>query len=211
MAPDTDRPFTDNHTLRAAKRLLARRAAARACVPRRSTSSAAKAATLLLLLVFLGCIAAPVALMTWQATHPTTVIAEGAAGTFESASSSAGGFFGPTLTTVRTSTGTVAVHGTFSALRGTALVAQSDNKHDRLRLCTTGTRTVCARADGDWPGTLTPTPQAGHAVNFVRHGLSSRRITDWLGLGTLPTFLVFAIWVATVGSQHQDDRDDEAT
>jgi hypothetical protein len=165
----------------------------------------------LLLLVFLGGIAAPVGLMIWQAIYPTTVIAERDAGRFESASSSAGGFFGPTLTTVQTSTGTVTVRATFSALRGNALVIRADNKHDRLRLCTVGTRAVCARVDGDWPGTLTPTPQARHAINFVRHGLSSRRITDWIGLGTLPTFLVFAIWVATVGSQHQDDRDDEAT
>ena len=209
MTPDTDRPFTDSRTLRAAKRLLARRATACASSP--APSRAGTTATILLLLVFLGGIAAPVGLMIWQAIYPTTVIAERDAGRFESASSSAGGFFGPTLTTVQTSTGTIAVRGTFSALRGTALVVQSDNKHDRLRLCTVGTRTVCARVDGDWPGTLTPTPQAGHAVNFVRHGLSSRRITDWLGLGTLPTFLVFAIWVATVGSQHQDDRDDEAT
>lgn len=208
MAPDTDRPFTESHTLRAARRLLARQAKVRASLL--APSSAAKVATLLLLLVFLGGIAAPVGLMIWQATHPITVIAEGTAGTFESASSSAGGL-GPTLSTVQTSTGTVTVMGTFSALRGNPLVIRADNQHDRLRLCTVGTRTVCARVDGDWPGTLTPTPQAGHAVNFVRHGLSSRRITDWLGLGTLPTFLVFAIWVATVGSQHQDDRDDEAT
>lgn len=161
MTPHTDRSITDSHTLRAARRLLARRATARASVPRRSTWSAAKIATLLLLVVFLGCIAAPVGLMVWQATHPTTVIAEGAAGRFDSASSSAGGFFGPTLTTVQTSTGTIIVIGTFSALRGNALVVQADNEHDRLRLCTVGTRTVCARVDGDWPGTLMPTPQAG--------------------------------------------------
>lgn len=209
MPPDTDHPFTDSRTLRAAKRLLARRATVCASSP--APSRAGTTATILLLLVFLGGIAAPVGFMIWQAIYPTRVIAERDAGRFESASSSAGGFFGPTLTTVQTSTGTVAVRGTFSALRGTALVVQSDNKHDRLRLCTTGTRTVCARADGDWPGTLMPTPQARHAINFVRHGLSSRRITDWLGLGTLPTFLVFAIWVATVGSQRQDGRDDEAT
>jgi hypothetical protein len=209
MTPDTDRPFTDSRTLRAAKRLLAYQAAAKASLP--SPSRAETVATILLLLVFLGGIVAPTGLIIWQSIHPTTVIAEGAAGRFEGASSSAGGFFGPTLTTVQTSTGTVAVRGTFSALRGAALVVQSDNKHDRLRLCTTGTRIVCARVDGDWPGTLTPTPQARHAINFVRHGLSSQRVTDWLGLGMLAMFLAFAIRVATAGSQHQGDGDDEAT
>lgn len=206
MTPDTDRPFTDSRTLRAAKRLLARRATACASLP--SPSLAETVAMLMLLLVFLGGIVAPVGFMIWQATHPTTVIAEGAAGTFESASSSAGGFFDPTLTTVQTNTGTVTVRNTFSALRGTALVVQSDNKHDRLRLCTTGTRTVCATLEGDWAGTLTPTPQARHAVNFVHHGLSSGNLDDWLALGMLGMFVAFAIAVATADRQDQGGDDD---
>ncbi|HEU0198704.1 MAG TPA: hypothetical protein VFQ88_16010 [Nevskiaceae bacterium] len=208
MTPDTDGPATDDSIMRAERQ--ANDAAARAPLPP-PPPPAAVVVLLLLVAAFLGGIVAPTVLMLWEAVHATTVIAEGSAGRFESASSSPGGFFSPTLTSVQTSTGTITVKGTFSALRGEPIIVTADNKHDSLRLCTMGARTVCATLDGGWAGTLMPTPRARHTVNFVRHGFSIHNLDQWLAFGMLATLAAFAIAVATAGRQDHDDGDADTT
>lgn len=169
---------------------------------------AALVAMLILLAVILGGLVVPGGLLIWESTHPNVVIASGPAGTFTSATSSPGGFFAPTLTSVQTSTGTVTVADTFSALRGSHLMIEERSKSDALRLCTTSKPQVCAPLAGAWGGALTPTAAAAYATLFARHGLSPDKVGQWLALGMMGSFMALVI-VGVLGAT-SDDPDDNA-
>lgn len=150
-------------------------------------------AVLLLLTAAVVGLIVPGALLIWEATQPSVVTATGSAGAFESATSSPGSFFAPTLTSVQTTAGTVTVTNTFSALRGSHLVVEAHNKSATLQLCVVGTSHVCAPLAGPWAGVLVPTPAAAHAIAFARHGLSTADLQRWLGLGVLATLMSLLI------------------
>lgn len=172
---------------------------------------AAAIATFVLLAAFLGGIVAPSAMMLWVGSHPTTVIAEGTVGTFESASSSPGGLFGPTLTSVQTSTGSIIVRDAFSALRNEPLIVTASNKQKRLQLCTVEPRPICATIEGHWAGRLMPTTPVRHTVNFVQHGFSTHNLDQWLALGMMITFAAVALTAATADRHDPDDHNDDPT
>lgn len=164
------------------------------------------AALLLTLAVLLGGVAVPSGILVWETTQPMTVINEGPAGTFDHATSSPGGFFTNTLTSVQTSLGSITVDGTFSALKGSHLVVRGYNKRDRLRLCTANGSVVCAPLEGAWAGPMAPTPDARRTFAFARHGLSPENLGRWLGLGILGSLA--AILAAAGIGLHADDEED---
>lgn len=98
-------------------------------------------------LVLLLGIAAPVALLVWQAATTTVAVRSGDAGTFNSAMTVQAGLFTSALTTVQTSEGSVTIRGTFSAPRGRALAVEDLNKTG-LHLCAVGDLETCLPLTG---------------------------------------------------------------
>ena len=139
-------------------------------------------------LVLLLGIAAPVALLIWQAAATTVAVRSGNAGTFVSATAVQGWFFTSALTTVQTSEGSVTVRGTFSAPRGRALAVEDLNKTG-LHLCAVGDLETCLPLAGHWVGTMTATPEAARAFDFEHHGLSNDNLGRWLMAGVIFTFI----------------------
>lgn len=156
------------------------------------------AVTMLLLLLF-G-ILTPIGAMVWQAFSPTGVIARGPVGNFVSASSSPGGFFAPTLTSIQTTSGTIIVVGSFSALRGSALVVEQTNKDDDMRLCVIDAPAICATVSGFWAYKLAPVPEAAQVFDFRKHGLSRDSLWRWLYFGTLAIVAAFIAIVIVVNN-----------
>lgn len=155
-------------------------------------------------------VAAPAALLIWEAASTTAIIVRGDAGSFLTSTSSPGGFFAPTITSVQTSAGSIAVIGTFSAPRGRALSIERTNKQG-LRLCVTGAPASCAELVGNWPGPVVTTTEAGSVFDFQRSGLTYGNLNLWLMVGLLLSFLTMVVAaVATepdagnVGSQDCD-------
>lgn len=148
------------------------------------------------LLVLLVGIAAPVALLVWQAAATTVAVRSGDAGTFVSATAVQGEFLAPALTTVQTSEGSVTVRGMFSAPRGRALAVEDLNKTG-LHLCAVGDLESCLPLAGHWAGTLTATPEAARAFDFEHHGLSTDNLQRWLMAGLILTFIALLSVVAT--------------
>lgn len=147
------------------------------------------------LLVLLIGVAAPVALLVWQAATMTVAVRSGNAGTFISATTVQGGFFTSALTTVQTSEGSVTVRGTFSAPRGRALAVEDLNKTG-LHLCAVGDLDTCLPLAGRWAGTLTATPEATKTFDFEHHGLSNDNLGRWLMAGVIFTFIALLGMVA---------------
>ena len=143
---------------------------------------------IVLLLVFLLGIAAPVALLIWQAATTTVAVRSGNAGTFVSATAVQGGFFTSALTTVQTSEGSVTVRGTFSAPRGRALAVEDLNKAGP-HLCAVSDLETCLPLAGQWAGTMTATPEAARTFDFEHHGLSNDNLGRWLMAGVIFTFI----------------------
>lgn len=140
------------------------------------------------LLVLLLGIAAPVALLIWQAVTTTVAVRSGDAGAFVSATAAQGGFFTSALTTVQTSEGSVVVQGTFSAPHGRALAVEDLNKTG-LHLCAVGDLDTCLPLAGHWAGPLTATPDAGRAFDFEHYGLSNDNLKRWMMAGVIVAFI----------------------
>lgn len=148
------------------------------------------------LLVLLLGIAAPIALLVWQATSTTVAVRSGNAGTFVSATAAQGGLLASALTTAQTSEGSVTVRGTFSAPRGRALAVEDLNKTG-LHLCAVGDLDTCLPLAGHWAGTLTATPGAARAFDFEHHGLSNDNLQRWLMAGLILAFIVLLSVIAS--------------
>lgn len=137
-------------------------------------------------------VAAPAALLIWEAASATATIVRGDAGDFLTSTSSPGGFFAPTITSVQTSAGSIAVVGTFSAPRGRTLSIERTNKQS-LRLCVAGAPASCAELVGNWPGPVVPTTKAGSVFDFQRSGLTYGNLNLWLMVGLLLSFLTMVV------------------
>lgn len=161
-------------------------------------------AWVVLLVVLVG-VATPVGLIIWEATSPSAAIQTSDAGAFVSSTSSPGGYFAPTLSSVQTTAGTITVVGTFSALRGSALAVQQMNKVTTLQLCIVEAPSSCAPLAGAWAGPMTPTPEAGHVVAFERYGLATGNLEAWIVFGVLALLIVGLSGIIALG-----DADDEA-
>jgi hypothetical protein len=127
---------------------------------------------------------------------------EARVGNFISADTAPGGFFAPTISTVRTSTASITVAGGFSTARGSGLVLE-DMSESGLHLCVSGARASCAPVVGEWSGVLHDTPAATRAFDFYGHGLTSQALGGWLVLGL---FMSIACLVA-IGARVSENSD----
>lgn len=151
----------------------------------------------LFLVILLG-VVAPICLWTWQAHAADAALRSADVGTFISAESSQGGFFAPTLTNVHTSSGSITVLGTFSALRGRPLSIEDLNKSGQ-HLCVAGAPASCVPLAGAWTGGLIPTSHATKVFNFYKYGLTSENFVGWLAMGSLLSVVALAMFGVAFG------------
>lgn len=138
------------------------------------------------LVVFAIGVVAPVAILILMALTPDTLLRTGAAGRFVSSTASAGGFMAPNISTVQTTTGSVAVYKTFSAPQNEMLVIRQSLK-DGLQLCAEGKPDTCTELTGSWAGDMKLVPHAHHLFAGLVTDLGSRIVSLWLVVGMLAT------------------------
>lgn len=148
------------------------------------------ALVLLALLAALVGIGAPAAILLWRAHAPTVVLQEGPAGNLVSARVETSFVISDTVTHLVTTLGDMTVHGAFSGPRGARLAFRRDNKTPGLQVCAVDAATTCAGLVGSWSGELHITPEAAHAINFVRHGWTDDGLSTWMVFGVGAVFIV---------------------
>lgn len=156
------------------------------------------------LVVFLGGIAAPAATLVILAVTPNALVSTGGAGHFISAVASAGGFMASGVTTVRTTAGSIAVYGTFSAPLGDALVVHQTLKQG-IQLCVDKRPDTCVHVAGAWGGDMRAVPHVRHRFAWLVRSIDSKTATLWLGMGI---FVVIA--VTAIAAQLMDNEDKRA-
>lgn len=144
------------------------------------------------LVVFLGGVVAPVATMIVLAVTPNVLVSAGDAGRFISAAASAGGFTAPSVTTVQTTTGSIAVYNNFSAPRGQTLVVRRTLK-EGAQLCVAKRPDTCARLAGAWGGDMHTIPHAHYRFAWLVRSVGDTAATLWLGMGIFAVIAVTAI------------------
>ena len=137
-------------------------------------------AEVVFVIMLLGGFLVPWSIWLWFHFSPNVVLSKADIGQFVSASKGNG------ATNVETTKGTVAIDGTLSALRGSALVVQTSTKTG-TELCVAGSRQSCVALSSPWSGPMHPVPGTKHATNFFAHGISSRNLTLWKMIGFLLT------------------------
>lgn len=155
----------------------------------------ASSAVMAWFVVVLASVVAPVVILILMAMTPNTVIRAGAAGRFVSSTASAGGFMAPNITTVQTTTGSIAVYNAFSAPRNQALVVQETLK-DGLQLCAQGKPDTCVDLMGGWAGDMQPVSHAHHVFAGLVTGIGFQVAAMWLLIGIILAIGATAIVVA---------------
>jgi len=148
-------------------------------------------------LIMLFGVLMPIALLIWRGVAPDVVARQADVGRFVAADATPGGFFAPTLTTVRTTVASVTIAGSFSARSESPLVIQYMSKTG-LRLCVVGGRGPCVPLEGEWAGDLQATPAAAPGFDFYGWGLTSRALVGWLVIGIFMLFCGVIIWALNV-------------
>lgn len=148
-------------------------------------------------LMLLGGVVVPWAIWWWFHTTPNTVLATADVGQFVAASKGNG------ATNVQTTTATVAIDGTLSALRGSELVVQRSTKRG-TELCVVGTEQSCVALAGSWPGPMRAMPGSERAVDFYAHGISAYTLRIWHVLGFLMAFCSFIAAGAEINQNHPE-------
>lgn len=155
------------------------------------------------LIVVLAGVVAPIVILILVTMTPNTVIRAGAAGRFISSNASAGGFMAPNITTVQTTTGSIAVYNAFSAPRDQALVVQ-DTLKDGLQLCAQGKPDTCVDVMGSWAGDMHPVPHAHHVFAGLVTGVGSQAAAAWLLMGIVLSIGATAILAhASEAAEHK--------
>lgn len=155
------------------------------------------------LVVFLVGVVAPVATMVILAVTPNALVSTGDAGRFISADASAGGFMVPSVTTVRTTTGSIAVFDTFSAPRGQPLVVQRTLKAG-VQLCVDRRPDTCVPLTGAWGGDVHAVPHPHYRFAWLVQSIDGALATLWFGVG------IFAVvGVTAIAAQCMDAEDGE--
>lgn len=154
-----------------------------------------------LLVVFIAGVGTPGALLIWRGLSTDAVLRHADVGRFIAADAAAGGLFTPTVSTVRTSTSSITVTGTFSTSRGATLVLEDMSKTG-LHLCVAGAQASCVEVVGRWSGELKATAAAGHAFDFDAHGLTGRALGGWLVMG----LFLCIVCLITIGIRAADEE-----
>lgn len=162
--------------------------------PSGTAATLASAATVL---VFIVGMVVPIllALLMWLTPDATQQIGDG--GMFVSASSSAGGFLSPSVTSVQTTDGTIVVYGAFSGLHGQRLRIR-DGIKSGLQLCVEGSAASCADMPGPWTGRLVPVTHKRSMTDWIPLYIGDLALPLWFLGGFLATIAV-VIALARIG------------
>lgn len=133
-------------------------------------------------IVVLAGVIAPGVILILMAMTPNTPIRAGAAGRFVSSTASAGGFMAPNITTVQTTTGSIAVYNAFSAPRNETLVVQETLK-DGAQLCAEGKPDTCVDLMGSWAGDMQPVSHSHPVFAGLVTGIGGGGAALWLLIG----------------------------
>lgn len=144
------------------------------------------------LVAFLGGVVAPVATMIILAVTPNVPVSTGDAGRFISANASAGGFMAPGVTTVQTTTGSIAVYDSFSAPRRQTLVVQRTLK-EGVQLCVAKRPDTCVPLTGAWGGDMHAVPHVHYRFAWLVRSVDDTAAMLWLGMGIFVVIAVTAI------------------
>lgn len=172
---------------------------------REPSGTAATLAIAATIMVFIAGVALPVILGLLIWLTPDATQRTGDAGMFVSASTSAGGFLSPSVTSVQTSNGTIAVVGAFSGLHGQRLRIR-DGVKSGLQLCVEGSATVCADLAGPWTGRLVSVPHRRSMTDWISLHIGDRALPLWFLIGFFATVAVI-IALARIGGW--DGREGE--
>lgn len=131
---------------------------------------------------------------------PNPVVRTANAGQFVSATSSAGGFFTPGVTSVQTTRGSFAIVGPLSAERGQSLQV-IDRLKDSPQLCLQEQepKPVCAQMAGPWAGQMQPVQYTRHMFEPLVTAIGSGGVSGWLALGLLAVLLSGIIVAVVIG------------
>lgn len=132
-------------------------------------------------IVVLAGVVVPGVILILIAMTPNTPIRAGAAGRFVSSTASAGGFMASNITTVQTTTGSIAVYNAFSAPRNETLVVQETLKSGAL--CAEGKPDTCVDLMGSWAGDMQPVSHAHHVFAGLVTGIGTGGAALWLLIG----------------------------
>lgn len=127
---------------------------------------------------------------------PNPVVRSTDAGQFVSATTSAGGFFTPGVTSVQTTQGSFAIIGPLSAERGQSLQV-IDRLKDGLQICLRESAPVCAPIAGQWTGQMHPVQRIHHMFEPLVTIIGANGVAAWLSLGLLAV-LISGIIIALV-------------
>lgn len=127
---------------------------------------------------------------------PNPVVRSADAGQFVSATSSAGGFFTPGVTSVQTTQGSFAIIGPLSAERGQSLQV-IDRLKDGLQICLRDSAPVCAPMAGLWAGQMQPVQHTHHMFEPLVTAIGANGVAAWIALGLLAV-LISGIIIAVV-------------
>jgi hypothetical protein len=137
---------------------------------------------------------------------PDALLRDGSAGQFVLASSSAGGFFNSSVTSVQTTIGTVAVFGSFSALRGQELRV-TDRLKSGTRLCVADQPSTCSVLAGVWPGKLDVAAGKRPWTTPLVSRIGVQGVTQWSALGLLLTIVTGLMTLAASAPEPEPEPE----
>lgn len=159
---------------------------------------------IMVVLVFLAGVVLPGLLGLWYLATPNVVTAEADAGRFLTVVGT------HDATVVQTTTGTVAIAGTFSAPHDSVLVIRKSIKHGE-RLCVVGRPDTCVSLASAWAGPMREAPHPWYAFDFHEFGIAGYKLLFVLMLGTFTTFAGLISVSAGGGQDRARDQQLEAT
>ena len=138
---------------------------------------------------------------------PNYLIRSGDAGQFVSATTSAGGFFTPGVTSIQTTRGSISVFGHLSAERGQPLQV-TDQLKKGLQLCVQDQPPVCSDLAGPWAGHMQTAPYRHYRFTSLVTAIGANGVALWIMLGILAVFASSAVVVVAEPEQHKKTPTD---
>lgn len=144
----------------------------------------------------------PLLLLALLGLTPDSKLREGPAGSFISSTTSGGGFLSGPVSTVQTTTGSVAVYGPVSALHGQRLWVE-DRLKSGLALCVDGSPPACTKIAGRWNGPLRTVQYEHHVFTPLAASITEDTLARWFLWGLLWSF-VAGVFMLCLGSISMD-------
>lgn len=136
---------------------------------------------------------------------PDYLVRSANAGQFVSATTSAGGFFTPGVTSIQTTRGSISVVGQLSAERGQPLQV-TDHLKNGLQICVQGQPPVCADLAGPWAGHMRPAPHRHYRFTSLVTAIGTHGVALWIMLGILAVFASGAVVAVVAEPERYKDQ-----